>query len=75
MQTKEIKMLTFKNNTPFRLCIPKINFTMVHNGEDLDVIMPMCNLVRSLWNYYIDEMIEDANENSEFVNYWINETR
>ena len=48
---------------------------MVHNGEDLDVVMPMYNLVRSLWNYYIDEMIEDANENSEFVNYWINETR
>lgn len=43
MQTKEIKMLTFKNNTPFRLCIPKINFTMVHNGEDLDVVMPMYN--------------------------------
>ena len=59
------KKLAFKNNAPFTSCILKINNTLIHNGEDLDVVMPMYNLIEysknyrkttgSLWNYYRDE--------------------
>ena len=57
--------LAFKNNTPFTNCISKINNVLIDNAEDLDVVMPMYNLLEysknyrkttvSLWNYYRDE--------------------
>ena len=37
--------VTFKNDPPFRSSISKINNTFVDNAEDLDIIMPMCNLL------------------------------
>ena len=37
--------LTFKNNAPFRSCISKINNTFIENVEDLDIVMPMYNLL------------------------------
>ena len=59
------KKLVFKNNAPFINCISKINGVKIDNAEDLDVVMPMYNLVEcsqnyrkttgSLWNYYRDE--------------------
>ena len=60
------KKLVFKNNAPFINCISKINDVKTDNAEDLDVVMPMYNLVEysknykkttgSLWNYnYRDE--------------------
>ena len=59
------KKLAFNNNTPFTSCISKINNTLIDNVEDLDIIMPMYNLIKysksyrkttgSLWNYYRDE--------------------
>ena len=39
------KKLAFKNNAPFTSCISKINNTLVDNAEDLDVVMPMYNLI------------------------------
>ena len=55
----------FKNNAPFINCISKINGVKIDNAEDLDVVMPMYNLLEysknykkttgSLWNYYRDE--------------------
>ena len=54
--------LTLKNNSPFRLCISKINSTIIDNAEDIDIVMSMYNLSEnndmtsgSLWNYYRDE--------------------
>ena len=57
--------LVFKNNAPFFNCITKINGIKIDNAEDLDVVMPMCNLLEysknykkttgSLQNYYRDE--------------------
>ena len=57
--------LTLKNNAPFILCISKINGELAENAEDLDIIMPMYNLLEysknykktsgSLFNYYRDE--------------------
>ena len=39
------KKLTFKNNAPFISCISKINNTLINNAEDLDIVMPMYNLL------------------------------
>ena len=54
-----------KNNAPFISCITKINGELVENAEDLDVVIPMYNLIEycknyrktngSLHNYYRDE--------------------
>ena len=41
---KAQKNVAFKNNTPFRSCISKINSKLIDNAEDLDRLMPMCNL-------------------------------
>ena len=59
------RFLAFKNNAPFTNCISKINNVLIDNAEDLDVVMPMYNLLEysknyrkttvSLWNYYRDE--------------------
>ena len=37
--------LAFKNNGPLISCISKINGVLINNPEDLDVLMPMYNLV------------------------------
>ena len=37
--------LVFKNDTAFIKCISKINGTKIDNAEDLDVVMPMYNLL------------------------------
>ena len=57
--------MTLKNNAPFISCISKINGELVENAEDLDIAMPMYNLLEysknyektsgSLFNYYRDE--------------------
>ena len=39
------KKLAFKNNAPFVSCIWKINNTLIDNVEDLDIVMPMYNLL------------------------------
>ena len=36
---KRNKRLTFKNNTPFRSCLLKINDTFIDNAED--IVIPM----------------------------------
>ena len=40
-----IKDVVFKNNAPFVGCISKINGILIDNAEDLDVVMPMYNLI------------------------------
>ena len=59
------RFLVFKNNAPFTNCISKINNVLIDNAEDLDVLMPLYDLLEysknyrkttgSLWNYYRDE--------------------
>ena len=39
------KKLVFKNNAPFINCISKINGVKIDNAEDLDVVMPIYNLL------------------------------
>ena len=59
------KFLAFKNHAPFTNCISKINNVLIDNADELDVVMPMYNLLEyrknyrkttsSSWNYYRDE--------------------
>ena len=68
------KKLTFKINAPFTSCISKINNTFIENAEDLDIVMPIYNMLEyrddysmtsgNLWNYYRDEKNADENENN-----------
>ena len=39
------KKLVFKNNSPFINCVSKINGVKIDNAEDLDVAMPVYNLL------------------------------
>ena len=39
------KEAVFKNNTPLKSFITKINNTLMDNAEDLDIVMPMYNLL------------------------------
>ena len=48
---KRIKCVAFKNNAKFINCISKINRVQIDNAEDLDVIMPMYNLLEYSKNY------------------------
>ena len=42
----------FKNNAPFTNCISKINNVLIDNAEDLDVVMPMYNLLEYSKNHW-----------------------
>ena len=65
--------LVFKYNAPFINCISKINGVKTDNAEDLDVVIPMYNLLEysknykkttgGLWNYYRDEPNSDTDDN------------
>ena len=48
---KRNKVVAFKNNAPFINCISKINVVQIDNAEDLDVVMPMYNLLQYSKNY------------------------
>ena len=45
------RFLTFKNNAPFTNYISRINNVLINNAEDLDVVMPMYNLLEHSKNY------------------------
>ena len=59
------RLLAFKNNAPLTNCILNINNVLIGNSEDLDIVMPMYNLLKysknyrkttgSFWNHYRDE--------------------
>ena len=67
--------LAFKNNAPFVSSISKINGVLIESAEDLDIVMPMFNLLEysknysktsgSLWNYYRDELTDETNDNND----------
>ena len=71
---KRNKNLAFENNAPFINCISKVNGIKIDNAEDLDVVVPMNNLLEcsknfrkttgSLWNYYRDESSTPLSSNS-----------
>ena len=81
---KRNKAVAFKNNAPFINCISKINGIKIDNAEDLDVVMPMYNLLQysknykkttgSLWSYYRDQSSNPLSTNSESFKVGKNET-
>ena len=71
------KKVIFKNCAPFTNRISKINNTQIDNVENIDIVMPMCNLIEysendsktseSLWQYCRD--IPAVNNNGDIVNF------
>ena len=71
------KKVIFKNCAPFTNCISEINNTQVDNGKDIDIVMPMYNLIEysdhysktsgSLWQYCKDIPVVD--NNNAIVNF------
>ena len=45
------KGVAFKNCAPFISCISEINNTQVDNAKDIDIVMPMYNLIEYSDNY------------------------
>ena len=45
------KEVTFKNCAPFTKCISRINNTDIDNAQDIDIVMPMYNLIEYSDNY------------------------
>ena len=43
--------LILKNNAPFVLCITRINGELIEDADDLDIVMPMYNLLEYSKNY------------------------
>ena len=53
IKKKRDKKTTLKNNAPFRSCISKVNNTFIDKAEDLDIVMPMFNLLEYNDNYSV----------------------
>ena len=45
------KKVIFKSCAPFTNCISEINNTQIDNAEDIDIVMPMYNLIEYSDNY------------------------
>ena len=69
----------FKNCAPFTICISEINNTEIDNCKDIDIVMPMHNLIEysdnyaktsgSLWQYYRDEPNDNLNHFKQILNH------
>ena len=65
------KKVIFKNCAPFTNCISEINNTQIDNAKDIDIVMPMYNLIEysdnyakttgGLWQYCKDIAARNAN--------------
>ena len=70
------KGVAFKNCAPFTNCISEINNTEVDNAKDIDIVMPMYNLIEysdnyaktsgSLWQYFRDEPYDNLADSESF---------
>ena len=71
------KKVIFKNCASFTNCISEINNVQIDNAKDIDIVLPMYNLIEysdnyakitgSLWQYCKD--IPARNNNTEIVNF------
>ena len=74
IRDKKNKPVILKNNAPFVSCITGINGELIEDANDLDIVIPMYNLLEysknyrktigSLYNYYRDELSNDADDNN-----------
>ena len=70
---RQNRPLILKNNAPFISCITRINGEFIEDADDLDIVMPIYNLLEysknyrktigSLYNYYRGELTNDGNDN------------
>ena len=70
------KKVIFKNCAPFTKCISRINNTDIDNAQDIDIVMPMYNLIEysdnysktsgSLWQYYKDDPNDNLADSESF---------
>ena len=78
IRDKRNRPLILKNNAPFVSCITRINGELIEDADDLDIVMPIYNLLEycknyrktigSLYNYYRDELTNDDNDNFANIN-------
>ena len=69
----------------FISCILKLNNTLIDNAEDLDIVIPMYNLLEysknyrkttgSFWNYYRDKPNSGLGGDNNNVNYSIKDSK
>ena len=74
IRDKRNRPLILENNAPFVSCITRINGELIEDADDLDIVMSMYNLLEysknyrktigSLYNYYRDELSDDADDNN-----------
>ena len=74
---KANKKVIFKNCAPFTNCISQINNTQIDNAKDIDIVMPMYNLIDdsdnhakttgSLWQYCQDIPARNNNNNAIII--------
>ena len=74
IRDKRNRPLILKNNAPFVSCITRINGELIEDADDLEIVMSMYNLseysknyrktIGSLYNYYRDELSDDADNNN-----------
>ena len=70
------KRVTSKNCAPFTKCISRINNADIDNAHDIDIVMPMYNLIEysdnysktsgSLWQYYKDDPNDNLTDSESF---------
>ena len=70
------KGVVFKNCAPFTKCISRINSTEIDNAQDIDIVIPMYNLIEysnnyskrsgSLWQYYKDDSNDNITQSESF---------
>ena len=78
IRDKRNRPLILKNNAPFVSCITRIDGELIEDADDLDIVMPMYNLleysknykktIRSLYNSYRDELTNDNIPNGNTFN-------
>ena len=74
IRDKKNRPLIIKNNARFVSCITRINGELIGDADDLDIVMSMYNLLEYsknyrktiglLYNYYRDELSNDADDNN-----------
>ena len=77
IRDKRNRPVILKNNAPFVSCITRINGEFIEDADDLDIVMSMSNLLEysknyrktigSLYNYYRDELSDDADDNFDNI--------
>ena len=74
IRDKKNRPLILKNNAPFVSCTTRINGELTEDADNLDIVMPIYNLLEYsrnyretiglLYNYYRDELSNDADDNN-----------